>query len=62
LKKKRREHCSKKELVLPQKEEGKKEAAIKKSPDLVEREGREECTYLIAWSSLSRPPMQRDHH
>jgi len=57
--KKRREHCSKIELVLPQKEEGEIEAA-KKRPDL--GEGEEECTYLIAWSSLPRPARRRDHH
>jgi hypothetical protein len=58
-KKKRREHCSKIELVLPQKEEGEIEAA-KKRPDL--GEGEEECTYLIACPSLSRPARRRDHH
>ena len=42
-KKKRREHCSKIELVLPQKEEGKQKQP-KKDP-ILEREGKE-CTYL----------------
>ena len=56
--KKRREHCSKMESVLPQKEEKKEQP--KKDPIVVR--GGEERTYLIAWFSLSRPAKWRDHH
>ena len=58
-KKERREHCSKIELVLPQKEEG-EEKQPNKDP-ILEREGKE-CTYLIACPSLPRPAIWRDHH